>query len=173
MTFDPLGILRALEDAGVEFVLIGALAAAAHGAGVTTFDVDVVPSKDRANLERLAGVLARLGARLRTEAGPVGAPLDAAFLAEAPVVLTLTTELGDLDLVLEPAGPAADHAAWERGSLRLDVGGGLVVRVGGLEDLIAAKRAAARPKDLAALPLLESLRDLADPTTGAPERWDR
>lgn len=164
MTFDPLAILRTLEDAGVEFVLIGALAAGAHGAGVTTFDVDVVPARDPANLERLAGALTQLGARLRTEAGPVEAPLDAAFLAEAPVVLTLTTVLGDLDLVLEPAGPAGDHAAWERGSIPLEVGGGLVVRVGGLDDLIAAKRATARPKDLAALPLLESLRDLVDPS---------
>jgi hypothetical protein len=162
MTFDPVGLCRALEVGGVRYVLIGGLAATVHGAELATVDVDVVPARDADNLERLAAVLIRLRARLRTEAGPVDVPLDAGFLEEAPVVLTLTTDLGDLDLVLEPAGPAVDFADWDRGAVRLEVGEGLMVRVGGLDDLIAAKRATGRAKDLAALPLLESLRDLVD-----------
>ena len=162
MTFDPVGLCRALEAGGVRYVLIGGLAATVHGAELATVDVDVVPARDAENLERLADVLIRLRARLRTEAGPVDVPLDAGFLEEAPVVLTLTTDLGDLDLVLEPAGPAVDFADWDRGAVRLEVGEGLMVRVGGLDDLIAAKRATGRAKDLAALPLLDSLRDLVD-----------
>ena len=54
-------------------MLIGGFAAAVHGSPLPTSDVDVVPARDDANLERLARALQSLNARLRTEAGPVDA----------------------------------------------------------------------------------------------------
>ena len=39
--FDPVPLLLALVDAGVDFVLIGGLAGGAHGSSYPTFDVDV------------------------------------------------------------------------------------------------------------------------------------
>jgi hypothetical protein len=52
--FDPERILGALHEAGVEFVLIGGLAAVVHGSSLTTADVDVTPERSPENLERLA-----------------------------------------------------------------------------------------------------------------------
>jgi hypothetical protein len=39
--FDPVRILRALNDWHVSFVLIGGLAGIAHGSSLATFDLDI------------------------------------------------------------------------------------------------------------------------------------
>ena len=46
-------VLQALAAGSVEYILIGGLAANAHGAIRTTRDVDIVYARSRANLERL------------------------------------------------------------------------------------------------------------------------
>jgi hypothetical protein len=61
---DIRGILEALVGEGVEFLLIGGVAVGFHGYVRATKDVDVVPSPDPANLERLAGVLRQLDAQV-------------------------------------------------------------------------------------------------------------
>lgn len=48
---------------------------------------------------------------------------------------------------------------WNAYASSVEIGDGLVIRVASLDDVIASKRAANRPKDVAALPYLESLRD--------------
>jgi hypothetical protein len=48
--------------------------------------------------------------------------------------------------------------------------GGFEIAVADIEDLIRMKRAAGRPKDLAAVEHLAALRDLVD---GIDERWPR
>ncbi len=55
--FDPVHILSRLQAHGVRFVLIGGLAAKAHGSPTLTVDIDVCYARDRDNLERLAAVL--------------------------------------------------------------------------------------------------------------------
>lgn len=56
-------ILRDLEEAGVRYVLIGSVAAAAYGAPVEPRDLDIAPDLDPENLSRLAGVLRRWNAK--------------------------------------------------------------------------------------------------------------
>jgi hypothetical protein len=58
-------ILDALLSGGVEFVLVGGLAAVAQGAPITTHDVDIVHGRSEANLDRLMAVLGKLNARYR------------------------------------------------------------------------------------------------------------
>jgi hypothetical protein len=58
-------VLRALRIGGVEFIVVGGLAAVLNGAPVNTFDLDIVPDQDPANAERLGRVL-----RL-TDCGPL------------------------------------------------------------------------------------------------------
>jgi hypothetical protein len=154
-------IVATLARHGVRYVLIGGLAAAAHGSTLPTEDVDVVPSRDRGNLERLAAALAELGARIRAEGEPEGIdfPCTGAFLAAMPTMLNLTTEAGDVDLVLRPAGFGDGHDALDTGAIDVRLDSGDVVRVASLADVIASKRAANRPKDVAALPYLEALAD--------------
>lgn len=51
-------LLQLLIDAGVEFILVGGLAAVGHGLGLLTHDVDVVYRRSSQNFERLARALA-------------------------------------------------------------------------------------------------------------------
>lgn len=159
VTFDPRLICRALNDAGVRYVVVGGFAGVIHGSPLPTSDVDVVPDRAQDNLDRLAEALVSLGARLRTAAGPVDAPIDGRFLAKIPFMLNLTTIHGDLDLTFEPAGPRHGYGDWDRDADDVSIADGLVVRVASLDAIIDSKRAAGRPKDQGALPYLESLRD--------------
>ena len=57
MSFDPEALLRRLGASAVEYVVIGGFAVIAHGVVRATDDLDIVPSPDRENLERLAPLL--------------------------------------------------------------------------------------------------------------------
>lgn len=59
------GLIRALNTAGVEYILVGGLAATVHGAARATYDVDVVCARSPANIERLVRALAPLQPYLR------------------------------------------------------------------------------------------------------------
>jgi len=159
VTFDPRPICRALNAAQVRYVIIGGFARVIHGSPLPTAGVDIVPGRDAENLDRLGAALRGLHAKLRAEAGPAAAPIDGPFLAAMPFVLNLTTDFGDIDRTFEPAGPRADHEAWDRDAIDVPIADGLIVRVASLRAVIDSKRAAVRPKDQGALPYLESLLD--------------
>lgn len=156
--FDPVRMLTALLDGGVEFVLIGGLAGALHGSPAATNDADICPSRVPENLVRLADALVQLDARIRTESEPDGLAFDrsAEFLGRVDLLNT-TTLAGDLDIAFVPAGTRGYDELDERAVVfEFDA---QRVRVASLDDVIHSKRMAARPKDLATLPLLEALRD--------------
>ncbi len=157
MTFDPRPICRALNDAGVQYIIVGGFATVIHGSPLPTSDLDVVPDRSGVNLDRLGEALRSLGARLRTADGPVEAPMDGQFLAAMPFMLNLTTNHGDLDLTFEPSGPRRAFMDWNPVASDVEIADGLVVRVASLGAVIDSKRAAGRPKDERALPYLESL----------------
>jgi hypothetical protein len=71
-------ICRALIEHGVEFVVIGGMAARLHRTGHATvdIDIDIFPATTNDNLDRLAAALRALGARLRVENEPTGVPFD-------------------------------------------------------------------------------------------------
>ena len=46
-----------LVEEGVQFVLVGGLAAVLHGSPLPTVDIDVVPERESDNFERLAAAL--------------------------------------------------------------------------------------------------------------------
>lgn len=159
MTFEPEQICEVLVEEDVQFVLVGGLATVLHGSPLPTVDIDIVPDRSSENFERLAKALKRLGAKLRTEAGPVDAPMDAGFLQAMPLMLNLVTDFGDVDLTFEPAGPRVGFAAWNEEASDMMISDGIVIRVASLQSVIDSKRAADRPKDHRALPYLESLLD--------------
>lgn len=152
---DAEGMLRALSEHGIRFVVIGGLAGNAWGSPTVTYDLDICYARDQANLEKLAAALRDLGATLR------GAPDDLPFRLDATTLklgdsFTFKTRLGDLDCLGTPTGTLGfdelDRTA-VRGDLR-----GVSVRVVALEDLIRMKRAAGRPKDLIEAEVLGALR---------------
>jgi hypothetical protein len=69
-------ILDVLLEHEVEFVLVGALAAVAQGAPVTTHDVDIVHARTPENLDRLMAALASMKARYRGGAPGSSLPPD-------------------------------------------------------------------------------------------------
>ena len=158
VTFDPDRILRALSEHGVEFIVIGGVAAALSGSPLVTFDVDITPRRTHENLERLSAALTALDARVREENTPGGLAFthDASSLADA-AMWNLTTSAGDLDIAFLPAGTQGfDDLA--RDALSMEVAGRHVL-VACLADVVRSKDAAGREKDRAALPILRRLLD--------------
>ena len=156
MSFAPDRLLATLDRHGVEFVLIGGVAATIHGSTMATFDVDVTPRRTRDNLDRLSVALVELGAHIRTDDPATALPFahDGSSLADAEV-WNLTTDAGDLDLSFVPAGTRGfDDLA--RDAVRVDIDGHTLL-VASLADVIRSKEAAGREKDRLALPLLRRL----------------
>jgi predicted nucleotidyltransferase len=155
--FRPGRLLETLSRAGVDFVVIGGIAAVAHGSATLTRDLDICFAPDPANLETLGKVLVELNARLRGVEDDVTFTPDAATLRRIRV-LTLDTPDGPLDLLADPAG-APTYARLRRRAEPVDIGG-VTVLVASLDDLIAMKRAAGRDKDLLAVEELQVIRRL-------------
>jgi len=147
--------LEALDSFGVEFILIGGLAANLHGSPTVTMDIDICQSRSPANLENLAGCLRSLEARLRGVDDDVPFLLDAATL-EAGDSFTCITVNGSLDCLGTPLGTTGfDDLAKNAVPMKL---GDSLLRVSSLDDLIRMKRAAARPKDRVEVEILGALR---------------
>jgi predicted nucleotidyltransferase len=148
-------LLRRLVRADLDFVVIGGVAVIVHASPRFTKDLDITYSTLPANLDRLGSVLVELGARLRGVEADLPFVPDGRTLAHAQM-LTLTTPDGDIDLLADPDG-SPGYAALRRNASRIDLEG-VTVLVASIDDLIAMKRAAARPQDLVDLESLEIAR---------------
>jgi hypothetical protein len=145
-------ILELLDRHGVEFAVVGGVAAVLHGAPVTTFDIDALIRVDATNADRLMGALAELDARYREHARPIP-PTREDVLAGGH--LLLITKCGPLDIL----GFVAEGKRYEdlTDAMSEITVGELSVRVLKLEELIRQKRALGRDKDQASLRLLEAV----------------
>jgi predicted nucleotidyltransferase len=151
---DFAALLRLLARGGVEFILVGGAAATAHGSARLTQDLDIVYRRSAENLQKLAAALEGQSPYLR--GAPPGLPFrwDAATLRRG-LSFTLTTALGDLDLLGEVTGGGPYEQLLPH-CVQLELFG-VTVQCLGLERLIHVKRAAGRPKDLEALAELQAL----------------
>jgi hypothetical protein len=147
-------MLSGLGSAKVRFVVVGGVAAAAHGSAHVTNDLDICYESSSTNVARLSAVLAEW------EAYPRGVERGLPFFMDerqfrATPIMTLTTREGDLDVLDRVAGVGPFDACLA-GSVELEA---FDVRFATLDlpALIRAKRAAGRPKDFAHLPELEAL----------------
>ena len=160
--FDPVRMLAALHDAGVQFVLIGGMAAVLHGDVGVTVDLDVVPARTPDNLEKLAAALRVLDACIRVADVPAGLAFDcsAGFFRNLSedATLNLTTRAGDLDLAFRPSGTRG-YPDLKRDAVEIEAAEGVRILVASLADVIRSKEAANREKDRTALPRLRRLRD--------------
>ena len=152
-------LLSALKNESVSFIIIGGVAATLHGSARLTNDLDVVYERSPENIERLARALAPLNPYLR------GAPPGLPFRFDPPTIkrglnFTLTTDLGDLDLLGELTG-VGSFAAVARESIEATLFG-TDYRFINLDGLIRSKRAAGRAKDLEVVAELEAIREERD-----------
>ena len=152
MEFEQL--LPMLVKGGVDFILVGGVAAIVHGAARATYDVDLVYARSNANTDRLAHTLASCVPRLRD------APPDLPFSWDAKTIrhglnFTLTTALGDVDLFGEVIGGGTYEDLLPHS---FDVEAfGVKFKCIDLPTLIRIKEAAGRAKDREALAELRAL----------------
>jgi hypothetical protein len=145
-----LGLLRVLLRHGVDFFVVGGVAAQLEGAPILTLDLDVLFDKTSENLARLLSALQELHAHYRDPAGRHIEP-DLAKLETLRLHLLLT-DLGALDVLGEiGAGLTYQDLAGRTVSYEL---GESKVRVLELGAVIETKEHANREKDRAVLPVL-------------------
>jgi hypothetical protein len=152
-----LQLIPRLREAGVEFVIIGGVAAIAHGAERNTMDLDIVASMSLDNLQKLIAAIQGLRPKFRMRPDlPVVTPDN--HNLRGIKNLYLTTDVGAIDILGAVEG-IGDYAAVRARAITLDLGEGLgTCLVIDLDGLILAKQTANRTKDREALPELEVIR---------------
>ncbi|MCU0667938.1 MAG: nucleotidyltransferase [Myxococcota bacterium] len=164
MTTAPRGdlerIFYALEQANVRYLVVGGVAVVLHGHPRLTADLDLVVALEPANVRSAVEALANLGYRPRAPI-PLAAFADPeqrrAWIEEKGLtVLSLASpEFPLTEVDLFAAEPIPFEPAYAR-ALSVSIGG-VRITAAGLEDLIALKRRAGRPKDLADVEALEAI----------------
>ncbi len=148
-------MLTLLVDAGVRFVVIGGVAAIAHGGSTFTRDLDVLIAFDEGTVARLLSALKDHDPRAALDPTRRPIPSDPKALVGFRN-LYVSTSLGRLDLLGET--PVGDYAQLAERSVSM-VLAGVPVQVIALDDLIGIKRALGRPKDLLVATELEAIRE--------------
>jgi hypothetical protein len=154
-SLDAAAIVEVLNRHGVQFVVIGAFAAIAQQAPIpVTRDIDFTPATTVDNLDRLSDALKDLGAAIRTDAVDGSLPFDhnGKSLARAEF-WNLICPYGEFDISFRPSGFAGGYRDLVARSHKMLVDG-IEVPIADLDDVIASKEAAGRPKDLQVLPIL-------------------
>jgi hypothetical protein len=149
---DPEPLLGTLVEHGVDLIVIGGYAVAAHGYVRATKDIDICPDPAEANLQRLADALADL------DAEPIGMDeLDPGEFDLRPDLAglraggnwTLMTRYGRLDVMQHLAGLGDDGGGWEEltreAVTRRFLGHDCLFC--SYDDLLRMKRGAGRPQD--------------------------
>jgi hypothetical protein len=153
--FDPVPLLRALDEHGARVVVIGQVAGILHGSRELTGDLDLLWDGAPGQAEPLAAAFAAAAAELtdddgvpvRCEAAAFGLP-KLVFRAAGASGDCCTTALNWGDL------PVADFLA--RSQITRGPGG-FAIRYLALDDLIRMRRAVGRVKDLRRARELEQL----------------
>jgi hypothetical protein len=146
-------IARALNTAGVPFIVVGGLAVNAHGYGRATQDIDLVVSLDPAAVRAAFTALASLGYAPRvpvTAEGFADPAQRARWMSEKGMtVLNFHSDRHretPVDVfVAEPFDFDSEH----RLALVEEVAPGVPLRIVRLETLVRIKQEAGRPQDLA------------------------
>lgn len=145
-------IAEALAEVGLEAVLVGNAGAALHGAPVTTLDFDFMFRETPLNRTKLKRFAKSLGAVVFRPYYPV-----------SKLYRVVNDDSGlQIDFMPVLRGIRSFASLRSRASaLKL---GSAELQVASLEDIIKSKAAAARPRDLAVLPVLETtLRETSRP----------
>ena len=147
-------ILFRLADEGVEFVGVGMVSAILQGVPLTTMDLDIVHRRTPENVRRLLRVLADLDAVARNDPRRIQ-PNETHLLG--PGHILLSTRFGDFDcLGAIDGGRSYEDLLPASISLELE---GRTFQFLNLREVLAIKKRAGRPKDLAAIPYIESTID--------------
>ena len=155
---DPGPVFATLDRHGVQYVVIGGIAAQLQGSSSATLGVDITPERSAFNLARVAAALTELQARewVPGFGYPLQLPMDRRRLTGDRALLTHTA-YGRVDVILAPHG--FPHGFDELALCARDVAAyGKVLFVGDVDDLLRSHAAAGRSKDVEALSRLRSIK---------------
>jgi hypothetical protein len=156
--FDPLPVLQALDARRAPAVVMGQVAGILHGSTELTGDLDLLWSGLPGDAPGMAAAFSDLDAELSDDDGRVVDVSRAFFLAK--VQFRTASAAGDCCTPRLPWNGLDVAAFIERADgTEID---GVVVRYLSLQDLIAMRRATARPKDLRRAVELERLTGVFD-----------
>ncbi|SRR5579883_1329279 len=147
-------LLSALSTARVEYIVVGGLAAAAHGVARYTSDLDIVYKRSPENIHRLVETIRPFEPYLR------GAPPGLPFRWDDRTIsgglnFKLITNSGELDLLGEITGGGGYDALLPH-AIELNIYGTPCLCLG-IEKLIDVKNASGRPKDFEPMAELKAL----------------
>lgn len=140
-------LLQRLAESGADFVVIGGFAGVLHGSALVTRGLDICAVLTPANVKRLREALKDLNPRHRMTPQPLSF-LQVPKPGEAVTNLYLRTDWGVVDVLSSVLG----LGGFERLKVHAETItiGNKACRLIGLEDLIVAKEAMGREKDLLA-----------------------
>jgi hypothetical protein len=155
--FDPVPLLRALDECGAIVVVIGQVAGIMHGSAELTGDLDLLWDGAPAQADALATAFEALGADLADDDG-AALPCQPAAFSRPKLLFRSAQASGDCCTPALPWGdlPVTDFLARARIARTAD---GRRIRYLDLADLIRMRRAAGRPKDLRRATELDHLAD--------------
>ncbi len=146
-------VLAKLVEAKVEFVVVGGVSAVLQGVPIVTIDLAICYRRTPENIARLAAVVAALNARMRNFPPDLPFTLDArAIQLGCNFTLDVGGESFDLLGVMSGVGGYEDIIQ-QTNDVPID---SMTVKTLSLEQLIVAKEAAGRPKDLSAIPIIRA-----------------
>ena len=142
--FEPIEVFRTLGRYGVEYVLLGGLAAVLQGSPLPTYDIDIAPAPGEDNLARLHAALVEIGAT------QIGHEEGAAGMISPTAGGTYSSSSGYIDVHPTPAG-FPSYAAVLRNARHLQLEPGLSLLAAPVRDIIVSRLAAGDQRQLPAL----------------------
>ncbi len=161
-------VISALESAYVRYLVVGGVAVVLHGYLRTTADLDLVIQLERANVERAISALTALGLQPRIPVAPDQ------FADPRQRSEWVSTKGMTVFSLWDPSSPGFSVDLFAEEPFDFDTAHARATRVPigsaeaavvGRSDLIAMKRAVARPRDLDDVLHLEAIEDLGDDQT--------
>lgn len=158
-----ISIFKSLNDDKVKYVLIGGLALVLHGHRRTTGDIDILISLKREEAEKAIKTLTRLGMKATI-------PVDPMQFADERIRESWLQEKGmkafsmhdpsnpmlGVDIMVREFIPYAELASRAK---KYNIGGGVMINLCSLADLLTLKKIANRAKDQEDIDMLKKLHE--------------
>ena len=144
MNADYIDMLKCLNKAGVDYILVGGWAVNMYGYIRATVDLDIWILADAGNAKKVYAAVAEFGA-------PVSEMKPEEF-AQYGMIFQIGVAPCRVDIISKISGVSYADAVTRAVTKMID---GIPVRIISLEDLIANKKASGRAKDLADVEVLE------------------
>lgn len=152
-------LLERFADANLDYVVVGGYAGVLHGSSLVTNDLDICAVLSPENIQKLRSILADLHPVHRIthqKLSFIDHPAPSTTVAN----LYLETDSGILDILSSILG-VGDYARLRQSAIEVSLFG-RPVPVISLDDLIAAKEAVGREKDLLAVKELRAIKARRD-----------